>query len=76
MDGNHVSVALKVVGCGVAWVVYFGGEEMVGLWDCRDCWGCGFGVWGLGLCGLGWGGMRRKRHQTRSKIINRLSAEH
>lgn len=25
--------------------------------------------------GLG-GGMRRKRHQTRSKIINRLSAEH
>ena len=28
-------------------------------------------LWGL------WGGdMRRKRHQTRSKIINRLSAEH
>ena len=33
--------------------------------------------------GSGWvggggerGGMRRKRHQTRSKIINRLSAEH
>ncbi len=22
------------------------------------------------------GGMRRKRHQTRSKIINRLNAEH
>ena len=26
--------------------------------------------------GVWWGGMRRKRHQTRSKIINRLSAEH
>ena len=28
-----------------------------------------------GYVGVG-GGMRRKRHQTRSKIINRLSAEH
>ena len=26
--------------------------------------------------GVDRGGMRRKRHQTRSKIINRLSAEH
>ena len=42
---------------------------------------------GMGAVGIergrgGWvvvverGGMRRKRHQTRSKIINRLSAEH
>ena len=29
----------------------------------------------VGVGGEG-GGMRRKRHQTRSKIINRLSAEH
>lgn len=28
------------------------------------------------VCLWGGGGMRRKRHQTRSKIINRLSAEH
>ena len=33
-------------------------------------------VGGGGVKGLGGGGMRRKRHQTRSKIINRLSAEH
>ena len=31
---------------------------------------------GVGGGGGGGGGMRRKRHQTRSKIINRLSAEH
>lgn len=30
---------------------------------------------GCTMGGMG-GGMRRKRHQTRSKIINRLSAEH
>ena len=30
----------------------------------------------LGGMGGERGGMRRKRHQTRSKIINRLSAEH
>ena len=31
----------------------------------------------MGCVGVGGGGgMRRKRHQTRSKIINRLSAEH
>ena len=37
---------------------------------------CGVGVerWVVG--GVERGGMRRKRHQTRSKIINRLSAEH
>ena len=28
------------------------------------------------VVGVERGGMRRKRHQTRSKIINRLSAEH
>jgi len=36
-------------------------------------------VWGVGGVegeGVKRGGMRRKRHQTRSKIINRLSAEH
>jgi len=33
-------------------------------------------VWGWGSGGVERGGMRRKRHQTRSKIINRLSAEH
>ena len=31
---------------------------------------------GNGVVGGKGGGMRRKRHQTRSKIINRLSAEH
>ena len=43
---------------------------------CYDVWAGGLWVLGL-LCGWGvGGGMRRKRHQTRSKIINRLSAEH
>ena len=36
----------------------------------------GWGNWGGRGGGGGGGGMRRKRHQTRSKIINRLSAEH
>ena len=37
----------------------------------------GPGGWGVdGIMGFMGGGMRRKRHQTRSKIINRLSAEH
>ena len=42
----------------------------LGVWGGLGCIGGGVVVW---LCG---GGMRRKRHQTRSKIINRLSAEH
>ena len=36
---------------------------------------CNVGVLGVWVGGEG-GGMRRKRHQTRSKIINRFSAEH
>jgi hypothetical protein len=38
--------------------------------------GGGRGRWGWGGGGVKRGGMRRKRHHTRSKIINRLSAEH
>ena len=34
------------------------------------------GAVGVGVVEVERGGMRRKRHQTRSKIINRLSAEH
>ena len=68
MDGNHVSVALKVVGRGVVWVVYFGVKEVFGLYDCHDCWGCGLWVVGLGF-GVVWVGVGRHEAQAPSNQV-------
>ena len=62
-DGSHKFTGHRRVSLA-KWVLWRGAQEGGG------------GMEGGGGGGGGRGGMRRKRHQTRSKIINRLSAEH